>query len=760
MYAADFRLPGMLFARSLFCPHAHAKVVSMDTSAAEALPGVKLVMNYFNFPKVFIEPEVYHAGEEVAAVVAVDIDTADKALLLIKVEYEKLPWVGDMIEAQKPGAPMVLKDTKSNMRITTGGFFSELNAAGLWGKRVTQEIRGFGDVEVGFKESDVVVEVKDIRHAMTKGPAAHGLGLTTDYNRSEANKLATFYTDSKGLYADRNKFAAILGTPIGKAHLISPYSSGLWGGVMLGVGNRRERSGPISAWASFTLGKPVWHHYNMHEEEKRSCYKCIQATIKIGFKSDGKMVAWEGYYLDESGNQDGSAEGSCERSTPMLAYNRHARHCKLTAGRVASNRLIVGDYVGYGTLHGQFCAEVAMDYAAEALKMDPVELRKINCMQKGGFDAHWNTALAQCSAEGHRECLDAVSATTNWKTKWGGWDSIKSKTGAIRHGIGVAIKTHTGGGWAGTAMLCKMFPDGTFELVTSLGDSGQNRPQGELMAAAEVLGLPYERGTIMRGSTSHPYSIMLGGSTGTWNHGFCTWEAAMNVRKQVLGLGAELFTPVPTDLNLLDMDEGGVFLKSDPAKKQTYTNVFARLANRVDAGGMGNFENRAGSFEVAGYAYRRAPDGLTIPREKGAAIWELDVDTETGEITNLQCSTSDNMGRAVNPPVIENQQTQGAHHGGPWALWTDKTWDPTTGRDLTYNWIYEYPATHMDVAVKWHIVEIFGDKSNPWGATAASEGQPNPHGAAISNAIYNAAGIRMKQSPFTPWKILEALGKV
>ena len=337
---------------------------------------------------------------------------------------------------------------------------------------------------------------------------------------------------------------------------------------------------------------------------------------------------------------------------------------------------------------------------------------------------------------------------------------IKSKTGVKRHVIGVAIKTHTGGGWGGTAMITKMFPDGTAECVSSVGDSGQNEPTAICMITAEILGLPYERVSLTRGDTSKPYSIMLGGSTGSWNHGYPTWEAAMNVRKQVLGLGAELFTPVPTDLDLLDMDEGGVFLRTDPTKKQTYTNVFARLASRNDAQGKATFENRAGAFEIVAYAYRRAKEGLIIPREKGASIFELDVDTETGEVTNILGYAADNIGKIMNPRQVENQQSQGAHHGMWWGLWCDKITDPTTGRDLSYNWINDTVGTHMDGLIAHHIIEIPGDVSHPFGATAASEGQPNPHGAAIGNAIYNAIGVRMTYAPYTPKKILTALGKV
>jgi xanthine dehydrogenase molybdenum-binding subunit len=434
----------------------------------------------------------------------------------------------------------------------------------------------------------------------------------------------------------------------------------------------------------------------------------------------------------------------------------------LRAGRVASNRLLVIDYVGYSSTTGIFATEIAMDYGAEALNMDPIDVRKKNCMKKGGFDAHWNVALAECSSEGQIECLDAVAATANWKSVWTGWAGIKAKTGAIRHGIGVALKIHTGGGWAGTAMLTKMFPDGSFECVSSVGDSGQGEPTAAVMITAEILGLPYERGSMTRGSTSQPYSIMLGGSTGTWNHGYPTWEAAMNVRKQVLGLGAELF-PIPAgqpdagkpvDISLLDMDQGGVFLKSDPTKKQTFNNVFARLTTRPA------FENRSGAFEVVAYAYRRATEGLIIPREKGAAIWNIDVDTETGEITNLKCATSDNIGKIMNPRQVENQQSQGANHGGPWVLWQEKVYDPATGRDLAYNWIYDFPSCHKDIEVTHHIIEIPGDVSHPFGATAASEGQPNPHSGAIANAIYNAIGVRLIHAPFTPDKILKALGKV
>ncbi len=766
-FAKDYRISGMLFAKSLRTPYPHCKVTSMDTSAAEKLPGVKLVMNQFNFPQIFRSPEYLFAGEEIAAVVAVDEDTCYKAIQLITVQYEKLPYTLDMYSALEKSAPLVWADSKSNLTLTDGGFFSDLNSDGLWNKRVSQQIHGFGDTEAAFKECETIVEVGSedpsaaIKHSMVHCPNPRGVGATVDYTPNDPNYTMTAWSDNQGLYNRRDAMSAVLKIPTGKVHIINPYSGSSWGGGTLFFGARREKAGEVSLWASKTLGVPVYDHYDYHEESLHSCYFQSMSRIKIGFKPGGIIWAWDMTHYTETCNNGTSfgAETCSERVTPMLQYNRHCRAVKLITGSVATNRLLGLSFVGWGTMEGAYAAEIAMDHAAEVLNMDPIELRKINCMKKGGFDAHWGNELAFCSSEGHKECLDAVSARSNWKSVWTGWAGISQKTGEIRHGIGVAIKIHAAGSWDGTAMLTKMYPDGSFECVSSVADSGQSEPTAIIMITAEVLGLPYEKGSLSRGTTAMPFSIELGGSTGTWNHGYATWEAAMNVRKQVLGLGAELFNNV--DISLLDMNETGVFLKSDPTKPIAYNVVFARLQSRPE------FENRGGEFgaptphEIAAYAYRRAPNGNhCIPREKGASIATLDVDTETGQVSNVICHASDNVGRLMNPFAMENQEVMGVHKAGERVMWSEKPYDPASGRDLCFNWIYDHIATHMDFTATVNLVELPGDLTHPFGATAGSEGEPNPHGAAISNAIYNAIGKRMIFAPFTPAKILQALGKV
>jgi xanthine dehydrogenase molybdenum-binding subunit len=195
------------------------------------------------------------------------------------------------------------------------------------------------------------------------------------------------------------------------------------------------------------------------------------------------------------------------------------------------------------------------------------------------------------------------------------------------------------------------------------------------------------------------------------------------------------------------MDVGGVFKKSDPSKKMTYSQVFARIP--VSA-----------AREVIGYSYRRAPDGNCVPKETGASCVSLDVDTETGQVFNVKIATANQVGRVMNPKLQFNQGNMGAVKGAHCALLTDNVTDKPTGKNLTYNWIYYPYPTIMEYEVTNDNPELYGDKSHPYGAKAASEGQPNPHAGAVANAIYNAIGVRIKELPITPDKVLKALGKI
>ena len=746
-YCTDIYLTDMLYAVSIVSPFPKFKIVSVDSSAAEAIPGVRLVMTPFNFPNAFLDGGKvgYYAGEEVACVVADTEEIAEAAIDGVKIQYETdKNFVVDLESARKPEAPIVFEGAKSNVTTTQQPFWSIKNAAGLWTKRVTADYGGYGDIAVGFKESDVIVEADGLHYSMEKNPCPGDRGIVADYRgRDSVNETLHIYIKSKGLYDDRTRIGSILELPSSKVTAIAPYSGGAWGMAgSMNTGTGETKGPEMACFASQALNRPVRFMYTHNREMMQSWSKYSWARIKLGFKTDGTLWAMDHEEYVESGSYPSSSVGSANRLGGMLAYNRNCQHMRIYTARVASNRLKQRDFVGIGTAPGNYHVEWAMDLAAEKLGLDPIEVRKKNHMLKGSFEGTGGAPLQWLSQDGHSESLDAVAARANWKANW---KPPSAKAGVVRHGMGVAIKTHTGGSWAGSSMIVKMHADGSVEMLSSIGDTGQGEPTAQCMMAAEVLGVPYGLVSMSRGTTHEPYAIMLGGSTGSWNTGFSTWEAAQNCRDQILTFGSALLGNAPIDD--LDMDYQGVWKKSDPAGKKTLVQVFARMPV-------------AASREIIGYSYRRAPDGNAVPKEKGASIAELDVDTETGMISNVLMHTANTVGRAMNPRLQENQGNMGAVKGAHCALLTDNVTDYPTGKNMTYNWLY-YPApTCLDIEATIDVVNKPGDVSHPFGASAGSEGQPNPHAAAVANAIYNAIGVRVKRCPFTPDKILQALGKI
>ena len=754
-FSADCILPGMLHGKTLHSPYPKAKVLSVDLSAALALPGIKWAASHFTHPEIFVLAEVRFAGEEVAAVVGVDEETCEKAIKLINVEYERSNnWVIDIYDAMKPDAPVVMTGDDSNIYNLAQPYMTEKTAStaehpgGLWGKRVTTEFGGYGDIEQGFAECDVIVTSPDLVYSSTKNPTPNGRSLTADYRVNDNNITLTVYTKSKGHHNIKVPWSNLMHLPQSKVRHIGHFAGGMWGMAgSMDVADRGEKGGRVACWASKELVTPVRFAYSHASEHFWSWSKHHIGRIKLGFKSDGKLHAMDHDEYCESGSYGRASVRSAARAGGMLQYNRNCQHMRIRTSHVATNRLKCRDYCGIGTAPGMYNVGQTMDMAAEALGMDPIELMKMNTMQKGSFDAHWGAPMAYCDNDGHNESLDHCAAESGWATKWSGWDGIAKKTGVVKHGIGACLKTHTGGSWRGSSLMIKLFPDGSVLCLGAMGDSGQQEPTSSCAQAAELLGIPYAKVSMIRVSSDLPYVLNLGGSTGTWNTGWAVWGAACDLREKVLTYGSMLFDDAPLDD--LDMDEEGVFLKSDPTDKRNFVQVFA-------------MKNVSGAYEITGYSYMRDPNGLAIPRERGAAIWELDVDTETGEIFNRKVVSANCMGFMMNPQICDSQTSMGMAHGGC-AIIMDAITDRGSGKNLTFNWIYSNIPCAMDVGLIGVGSIPFnkeGGESHWAGANAASEGQPNPHLGAVANAIYNAIGVRMPVAPFTPDKVLKALGKV
>ena len=757
-FYADVILPNMLQTRILRSPYPAADIVSIDTSEAEALEGVRLVMTYKNFPKAFRDT-LYYVGDLVAAVIADDATIAEEARELIKVEYTRKKFVLSLEEAIKPGSPQVFDGVENCHDWEFHYTMSDRDPETRLFKTKTQtEYNAFGDIEKGFAEADVIVEQKDIKYAYCKSPAMEPRGCTANF---DGNKL-NVYTHSQGLHDEKLCLAQALGIDARMLNYISPYTGSSFGGKNAFPLDRNIASHylMIAGLATLELKKPVHCGYSREEEMLCGWSRGTIGDVKIGFKKDGTLTTMDFFHWQEAGSGgDKYPPKNAILATGSVLYSRNCEHQRSRIRYVHTNRFCCGGWQGYGVPEGTYAVETTMDIAAEQMGMDPVEIRKMNCMRAGDVDSGWDPlSYKSCyiSSSGIRDCLDAGAKHVDWKNKW---QHPSKKTDRVRSGMGVAIFAMAAGrpgpGNSSEAMV-KIYPDGSAALVSAIADIGQGQHTVQTQIVADVLNIPYEKvGIVCHDTDSTPFATLVAGSCATWIQGWATYGAAMDAKRQILDLAADKLN-VPADE--LTMDEHGIHVTDDKDKQITFSDAF---------GVRGHY---GGTHEVIGYHVHNSPhssghkdgkkDEIYIPKEKGAQFITLDVDTETGIISNVHVIMAQNVGKALNPKIVEGQLL-GSRHGVENALLAnDCIVDKRNGWLMTPNWVDYRHTTALDCDVTPLVIEKPGDPSHPLGATACGEGAACPTLAAFSNALFNAIGVRILETPFTPEKILTALGKI
>jgi xanthine dehydrogenase molybdenum-binding subunit len=757
-YYSDVLFADTLHAKMLRSPYPQADILRIDTHKAESLTGVELVMTHLNYPKAF-RKDVHYVGEHVAAVIAVDEDTAEAALELIEVEYEPKPFVLTLEEAIKPDSPQVFAGQPNCHDWELSFYLSDKDPeSGLWTKKEMHDFFGFGDVTRGFEEADVIVEEKGLKYAFCKSPAMNPRGCMMSYRHEKL----TVYTHSQGMHHEKAVLAEVLGLSVHQVNYVSPYVGSSFGGKIAEVADFNHPSHYllIAGFATLTLHKPVRCAYTREEEMLCGWSRGSLSNVKLGLKNDGTLTTIDfDHWVELGSGGDKWTVKNAMLATGTTLYSHNCKHMRGKIRYVHTNRFLSSGWQGYGAPEGHYAMETVMDIAAEKLGINPIELRKRNHMRAGDIDAGWDPMdYKSCfiSGSGISECLDAGAQRIGWSEQW---QPPSQKTGRIRRGFGVAIFC-MGAGRPGpgnsTSAMVKVFPDGTAKLISALADLGQGQHTVQCQIVAEVLGMPYDNvGIVCHDTDSTPYASIVANSCGTWVQGWATYEAARQARQKVLDLAAR---KLDAESGELDIDEGIIFVKSDPAKKITFEEAF---------GPLGIY---GGQHEVVGYYYHDNPhekclkDGkpgqLYIPKEKGAQFAALDVDTETGMIHNVRVIVAQNVGRALNPKIVAGQFLNVRHGVENAILGSDCIVDKKSGRLLNGNWIEYRPTSILDCDVDPIVVEKPGDPSHPFGATACGEGAACPTLAVFSNAIYNAIGVRIKETPFTPDKILEALGKI
>lgn len=725
-YAVDLELPGMLYAKILRSPHAHAKVVSMDTSAAEKLPGVKAVITFKDVPKVLFNPsnrynfppnipqdqyilseKARFVGDEMAAVAAESEEIAEEALGLIKVEYEELPAVFDPEEAMKPGAPKIHDGAENNILALVP---------------IEQ-----GDIEKGFKEADLILEDEFTvtkQHHVCIEPHACVARYTSEG--------LTVWSSTQCPFQTRYVTAKALGLPDNKVRIIKPFVGG-------GFGGKDEAfHEPLAGFLSLKTGRPVKIELTREEDFNATRTRHSgKVRVKIGFKKDGTITALHMRNVFNAGAYSAAspritrASGSRPLGLYRLANYKYEGYC------VYTNVIPAGAFRGYGNPQQGFAVEQLLDVAAEKLGIDRVEMRLKNAVRVGDINPLTKSPFQSC---GIQEALRKGAEKIGWYNKK---PKVISKT-KLR-GYGMAIGAH----WTSITPLASEYScatinlntDGTINLMIGASDLGQGLDTVMCQIAAEELGLPLSDVSIYPGDTAvTPWDGGAYSSKSTHVAGNGVWLAAKDLKNKLTMEAAKMLKASQEELVCKDRK---IVSKVDPSKNVSLVDLISWMKN-----------NSAEPYSIGRGVFKMPTNCPTYI----ANFVELGIDIETGEIEVLKYVACQDVGTAINPMQVEGQMEGSVHQGMGYALIEGIIVDNETGEVLNANFVdYKIiPAKDMPKNLDIELIPTY-EPTGPFGAKGCSEVGLTPVAPSIANAIYDATGVRIKELPMTKERILTAI---
>jgi CO/xanthine dehydrogenase Mo-binding subunit len=749
-YAADLQLPGMLHCKLLRSPHAHARIKRIDASKALALEGVVRVATAEDLPKpdakrlgnraniMLAIDEVTFYGEPVAAVLAEDLSTAEQAIELIEVEYEELPVVLDPIAAMDPASPLARKPVQEIDRSEQRGHAAvemQEHGSGQPSNIASQARFTRGDIEQGFAEADCVIERKWHSAMMHQGyiePHA----TVADYNAASGE--LTIWTATQGQFFVRDQVSVMLKIPETKVRVIGMELGG-------GFGGKISLMQPLVGGLSRLVGRPVKHIFTRTDDllgatPSPQCH----VDLKTGMKKDGSVTAIKARLVYDSGAYPGAP---AVVGAILIGGYYNFPHLDIESFEVLTNKVSVGAIRAPGAHNATFAIESHMDMMARELGLDPLAVRLQNAVGKGD---EMPSKQAYPSI-GLKECLQAAQESDLWKSrgKNGGADRLRlggqvppvPPGNGKKRGIGLAV-----GGWLGglqpASAYVELNGDGTITVVVGANDiTGTNTSFAQI--AAEELGVPLDRINVVTGDTkTAPFAGMSAGSKTLFTVGRAVKAAAEDARQQLFAIAAERLEANPDDM---ESAEGQIRVKGSPDKALPLrrlggiTTGFGALHPPVI--GRGAITARA-----------QAP-GFT------AQIAEVEVDSDTGEVTVLRWFSAQDAGFAINPLSVAGQIQGGTAQGIGIGLWEEMLYDDK-GRLLNPGFLDYRMPTAMDVPdIETKIVEVPSD-DGPYGARGVGEPSIIAGAAAIANAVEDALGVRVTEAPITPERVLRALGKI
>ena len=750
-FPVNVKLPGMLHGKLLRSPYPHARVTRIDTSAAEKLPGIKAVLVPSDVPQrpfcpvffvptlskaavqdlVILSDTVRYAGQPVAAVAATSVDIAEQALELIEVDYEELPTVFDADEAMADGAPQLHADKPNNIAKT--------------------DSFAVGDIEAGFAEADHIFEgVYETQRQHTCYMEPRLCVVDTDVRGN-----ITVYSSNQHIFGVREKLAYVLDVPESKINVVKPeYIGGGFGGK-LDIGYIE----PIAVWLSEKCGnKPVRIENTRYEDFITTTRNPIKVHLKTGIKNDGTFIArYAKSILDTGAHATHGAVVIDVHGLFGFMFPYQAANTKWDGYVVYTNNMIGGGYRGYGSPQGSFAVESQIDEICEELGLDRMEVRMKNARHEG--DPHPFNPDFTLATYRFEECLQKGAERIGWSKR----SATASDTGVKKRGIGLGCQAVWVSGCIGfpdiyehSGAIVKMNGDGTADLSTATIDMGSGQITTLCQIAAEELGIEADQVSMTYADTDTvPFDAPSHASRVTYSSGNAVKAAANSAKLRLLDVAATMMEASAEDL---EVREGRVFVKGSAESNLPITEVIKRAESpflqMTDEGPKPTTIGEKGT--IMGLS-SEAPK--SNPSPSSVEFVEVEVDTETGEVEVLRVVFAHDIGKVIHPAGAEGQVEGGFQQGMGYALMENLQFDQESGACLTSDFLdYKMPtAVEMPAQIESIFIES-NEPTGPFGAKSLSEPCVTVPAPAIANAIFNAVGVRIRDLPITPEKILAGLG--
>lgn len=726
-YIEDLDMPGLLYGKILRSPIPHGKIHNIDIAKAKRLSGVKAVLTSNDAPKtkyglvvpdelILAEGKVRFIGDEVAAVAAIDRDTAEEALGLIKVKYEEMPAVFDPEEAMAPGAPLLheaVKNVAYQVEFTRGNFLH------------------------GMDSADFVMEgrFETPRVYQSYLEPSGCIGFYDAYG------VLNLWSPCQKVFLTRSLLSKALNMPPSKIRIVQVTGGGGFGGKI------EQKLPAIVSLLALRTRKPV-KVINTRSEDFMIGRSRVATRIDVtmGIKKDGTLVAKKTRAIADNGAYSSFAPSIL--NTIAMRHDNAYRFTNLQteAYLVYTNQVPTGAFRGFGNPQLIFAVESMLDMLAEKAGIDPVEIRLKNASRTNDVTVHgW-----KIRSGGLQECIERASTEIEWKEK--------KRKRAPHRGVGIACTIHVSGNRAsydfdGSAAFIKLNEDGNFDLIIGEGDIGQGARTVFAQIAAEVLGVSYENIYVSVADTAiTSFCLGASGSRVTFVGGNAVKAAADAMKNTILNVASGLLEASKGDL---EIREGNIFVRGGQEKGCSLGEVAE--AGLFQRGGEQIMEK--GTFDAD--SERADPQtkygNVSGAYSFGAHAAHVEVDVDTGKVKILDYVAAHDLGRAINPMAVRGQIIGGVSQGIGYALTEELLFKEGKILNPTFH-DYKVPFAKDTPPIKTILVETV-DPMGPFGAKGLSETNLNPVAAAIANAVYDAIGVRFKSLPITPEKILESLKK-